>query len=171
MGYHTLIGDMGTVLSGGQKQRVLIARALYHRPRILLLDEATSHLDVQRERAVNTAIKATNMTRVIVAHRPETIRSADRVIALDKGKVVKDFQVMADDVEYPRLGHQDARIEQYARSSGDSARSPVSSPPNTKATLCGATATDASLRKTRSLAGLRDQSSHHGGTRMMWSYP
>ena len=59
MGYGTLIGDMGTVLSGGQKQRVLIARALYRQPGILLLDEATSHLDVEREKAVNAAIRAT----------------------------------------------------------------------------------------------------------------
>lgn len=99
MGYHTLIGDMGTVLSGGQKQRVLIARALYHRPSILLLDEATSHLDVRRERAVSQAIKATSMTRIIVAHRPETIRSADRVIAFDKGQVVKDLQVLEDETD------------------------------------------------------------------------
>jgi ATP-binding cassette subfamily B protein RaxB len=96
MGYHTLIGDMGTILSGGQKQRVLIARALYHRPSILLLDEATSHLDVRRERAVSAAIKATSMTRIIVAHRPETIRSADRVIALDQGKIVKDLLVVEE---------------------------------------------------------------------------
>ena len=99
MGYHTLIGDMGTVLSGGQKQRVLIARSLYHRPSILMLDEATSHLDVQRERAVNAAIKATNMTRIIVAHRPETIHSADRVIELDNGRAVKDLHVLTDGLE------------------------------------------------------------------------
>jgi ATP-binding cassette subfamily B protein RaxB len=84
MGYHTLIGDMGTVLSGGQKQRVLIARALYRRPSLLLLDEATSHLDVGGESVVNAAIHATQVTRVIVAHRPETIRSADRIIHLDR---------------------------------------------------------------------------------------
>jgi ATP-binding cassette subfamily B protein RaxB len=84
MGYHTLIGDMGTVLSGGQKQRVLIARALYRRPSLLLLDEATSHLDVAGESAVSAAIRATRVTRIIVAHRPETIRSADRVIQLDQ---------------------------------------------------------------------------------------
>jgi ATP-binding cassette subfamily B protein RaxB len=84
MGYNTLIGDMGTVLSGGQKQRVLIARALYRQPGVLLLDEATSDLDVANERLVNAAIRATRVTRVIVAHRPETIRSADRVINLDE---------------------------------------------------------------------------------------
>lgn len=83
MGYHTLIGDMGTVLSGGQKQRLLIARALYRQPAVLLLDEATSHLDVDNERAVSAAIRATAVTRIIIAHRPETIRSADRVIDLD----------------------------------------------------------------------------------------
>jgi ATP-binding cassette subfamily B protein RaxB len=82
MGYNTLVGDMGTVLSGGQKQRVLLARALYKQPRILLLDEATSHLDVTRERSVNEAIRSLNLTRIIVAHRPETIQMAERVIAL-----------------------------------------------------------------------------------------
>jgi ATP-binding cassette subfamily B protein RaxB len=83
MSYHTLIGDMGTVLSGGQKQRLLIARALYRQPGVLLLDEATSHLDVNNEKLVSQAIRATQLTRIIVAHRPETIRTADRVIDLD----------------------------------------------------------------------------------------
>jgi len=87
MGYHTLIGDMGTALSGGQKQRMLLARALYKRPQVLLLDEATSHLDVERERSVNQAIGQLALTRVIVAHRPETIASAGRVIALHEGRV------------------------------------------------------------------------------------
>ena len=100
MKFNTLIGDMGTVLSGGQKQRVLIARALYHRPGILLLDEATSHLDLGCERAVNAAIRATDVTRIIVAHRPETIRSADRLIVLEQGRVVKNFQVLVDDKEF-----------------------------------------------------------------------
>ena len=86
MGYDTLVGNMGTVLSGGQKQRVLLARALYKRPRILLLDEATSHLDIAREREVNVAVEALKITRVIVAHRPETIATATRVIALVDGQ-------------------------------------------------------------------------------------
>jgi ATP-binding cassette subfamily B protein RaxB len=92
MGYHTLIGDMGTVLSGGQKQRVLIARALYHDPSILLMDEATSHLDIGREKAVNEGIRGVRMTRIIVAHRPETILSADRVIVLEHGRIVDDLR-------------------------------------------------------------------------------
>ncbi|WP_370529877.1 peptidase domain-containing ABC transporter [Salinispirillum sp. LH 10-3-1] len=82
MQYNTLVGDMGTSLSGGQKQRVLLARALYRQPTILFLDEATSHLDTENESLVNQHIKALNITRVIVAHRKETIASADRVIDL-----------------------------------------------------------------------------------------
>jgi ATP-binding cassette subfamily B protein RaxB len=93
MGYNTLVGDMGTVLSGGQKQRVLLARALYKRPRILLLDEATSHLDIDKEQQVNSAIKALKITRMIIAHRPETIASAGRVIVVIGGKVVQDVSV------------------------------------------------------------------------------
>ncbi|KVD38938.1 ABC transporter [Burkholderia sp. ABCPW 11] len=90
MGYNTLVGDMGTVLSGGQKQRVLLARALYKRPKILVLDEATSHLDLHREQQVNAAIGALQMTRVIIAHRPETIASAGRVVMLNGGRIVLD---------------------------------------------------------------------------------
>jgi ATP-binding cassette subfamily B protein RaxB len=88
MGYQTLVGDMGSSLSGGQKQRILLARALYKRPKILCLDEATSHLDVDNELRVNTALANLHLTRVIVAHRPETIRSAQRVVTLRDGKIV-----------------------------------------------------------------------------------
>jgi len=95
MGYDTLIGDMGAALSGGQKQRILLARALYKRPRILLLDEATSSLDVERERVVNQAVRQLALTRVIVAHRPETIASASRVIALADGRVAQDLRSVA----------------------------------------------------------------------------
>ena len=90
MAYNTLIGDMGAALSGGQKQRILLARALYKRPSILFLDEATSHLDIARESLVNQAIRKLKVTRVIVAHRPETIASADRVIELAGGRVASD---------------------------------------------------------------------------------
>ena len=92
MGYHTLIGDMGTCISGGQKQRILLARALYKQPRILFLDEATSALDIDRERSVNQAIRHLDLTRVIVAHRPETIATATRVIVLQDGRVAQDLR-------------------------------------------------------------------------------
>jgi ATP-binding cassette subfamily B protein RaxB len=94
MAYYTLIGDMGATLSGGQKQRVLLARALYKRPRILFLDEATSALDVERERLVNQAVRRLRLTRVIVAHRPETIASADRVVVLAAGSVSHDLRTV-----------------------------------------------------------------------------
>jgi ATP-binding cassette subfamily B protein RaxB len=92
MGYHSLIGDMGTTLSGGQKQRVILARALYRNPRVLFLDEATSHLDVERERIVNEAVRGLSLTKVIIAHRPETIASADRVLVMQGGRIVQEMR-------------------------------------------------------------------------------
>jgi ATP-binding cassette, subfamily B, bacterial CvaB/MchF/RaxB len=89
MGYESLVGDMGSALSGGQKQRVLLARALYRRPRILILDEGTSHLDVETERAVNAALSNLAITRLVVAHRPETLRAAGRVVSLQDGVLVE----------------------------------------------------------------------------------
>ncbi|HJV95069.1 MAG TPA: ATP-binding cassette domain-containing protein, partial [Albitalea sp.] len=94
MAYHTLIGDMGTSISGGQKQRLLLARALYKRPKILFLDEATSALDIERERQVNQAVRQLDLTRVIVAHRSETIASANRVIVLGDGRVAQDLRTV-----------------------------------------------------------------------------
>lgn len=82
MGYETLIGELGLGISGGQKQRLLIARALYRKPNILFMDEATSHLDLNNESCINQAISGLSITRVIVAHRPSTIASADRVVDL-----------------------------------------------------------------------------------------
>jgi len=82
MNYNTLVGDMGASLSGGQKQRVLLARALYRKPDVLFLDEATSHLDIAGESIVNDHIKQLNITRIMVAHRPETIATADRIIEI-----------------------------------------------------------------------------------------
>ncbi|VUD42247.1 Toxin RTX-I translocation ATP-binding protein [Thalassocella blandensis] len=86
MGYRSLIGDMGSTLSGGQIQRILLARALYKRPKILFLDEATSSLDLAAEQHVNLAIRKLNITRIIIAHRPQSIMSADRIIKFGKGQ-------------------------------------------------------------------------------------
>ncbi|CAM4303538.1 peptidase domain-containing ABC transporter [Pseudoalteromonas byunsanensis] len=86
MGYDSLIGDMGSSLSGGQKQRIILARALYKNPKILYMDEATSHLDTSLESDINDAVSRLKITRVIIAHRKETIASADREIKLTKYK-------------------------------------------------------------------------------------
>jgi ATP-binding cassette subfamily B protein RaxB len=99
MGYESLVGDMGSTLSGGQKQRVLIARALYRRPRILILDEGTSHLDLENERAVNAALSQLAITRLVVAHRPETLRAAQRVITLEGGVMFEGDQCMTSKQE------------------------------------------------------------------------
>ncbi|SEP97165.1 ATP-binding cassette, subfamily B, RaxB [Pseudomonas cuatrocienegasensis] len=91
MGYQTLISEMGSGLSGGQKQRLLLARALYRKPRILALDEATSHLDIHSEQHVVSALNSINMTRILIAHRRETLVFATRVLFLEKGLIVQDL--------------------------------------------------------------------------------
>jgi ATP-binding cassette subfamily B protein RaxB len=83
MQYHSMLAEAAADISGGQKQRLFIARALYHAPRVLFLDEATSHLDAASEALVTRAVEAMDLTRVLVAHRKETIAIADRVVAID----------------------------------------------------------------------------------------
>ncbi|KAA1164613.1 peptidase domain-containing ABC transporter [Pseudoalteromonas fuliginea] len=104
MGYNTLVGDMGAALSGGQIQRLLLARALYRKPKILFMDEATSNLDTKLEFSVNEAVKNLDVTRIIIAHRPETIASADRVIELRYGEAIE--------VDKPDLGSRATAIKQ-----------------------------------------------------------
>ncbi len=82
MGYDSLISQTQTSLSGGQRQRILLARALYKQPQFLFLDEATSHLDLDLEKSINQALSNHPITQIMVAHRPETIAMADRVIEL-----------------------------------------------------------------------------------------
>ena len=85
MGYQTLLGETGGGLSGGQKQRILLARALYKKPGLLLLDEATSHLDVESEIEISQTLRQLGIPVLLIAHRPETIASADRVLYLRDG--------------------------------------------------------------------------------------
>ncbi|MCA3719274.1 MAG: ATP-binding cassette domain-containing protein, partial [Brevundimonas sp.] len=89
MGYHSLIGDMGSILSGGQKQRLLLARALYKQPAILFMDEGTANLDPELERRVMASLDEIKITRIMVAHREAAVRGADRIFLVDKGKVTE----------------------------------------------------------------------------------
>lgn len=95
MGYETMVGDMGSALSGGQKQRLLLARALYRRPRVLLMDEGTSALDPAREQAVNAAVARLGITRIMIAHRLETILCASRIYAVEDGLVQEVTEQLA----------------------------------------------------------------------------
>jgi ATP-binding cassette subfamily B protein len=90
-GWHTMIGPRGARLSGGQRQRLAIARALVRNPRVLLLDEATSALDSHSESQVQAALGAlmTGRTSLVVAHRLSTIRSADRIVVMERGHIVE----------------------------------------------------------------------------------
>jgi ATP-binding cassette subfamily B protein len=89
LGYRTLIGDSGLGISAGQKQRLLIARAIYKDPEFLFFDEATSALDAQNERAITENLQRIfpGKTVVIIAHRLSTVKNADRIIVLDRGRV------------------------------------------------------------------------------------
>lgn len=89
MGYNSLVGDMGANLSGGQVQRLLLARALYRSPSIVFLDEATSHLDQNNEIKISEKVKNLSVSRVMIAHRQETIDIADKVYVLEKGFLIE----------------------------------------------------------------------------------
>ena len=88
MGYNSLVGDMGSNLSGGQVQRLLLARALYQSPCVLFMDEATSHLDKDNETKISEQIQHLPMTRIMIAHRQETINMAEKVYVLKDGVLI-----------------------------------------------------------------------------------
>lgn len=107
-GYDTLVGERGSNLSGGQRQRVAIARALVTNPRILILDEATSALDYESERIIQQNMRriCEGRTVLIIAHRLSTVRTADRIVTIDKGELVEDGtheELLKTDGRYARL--------------------------------------------------------------------
>jgi len=109
-GFDTQVGERGTTLSGGQKQRIAIARALLRDAPILLLDEATSALDAESERLVQSALHQlmNNRTTLVIAHRLATILKADRILVMEKGRIIEQ-------------GSHDTLVEQgglYARLAG-----------------------------------------------------
>ena len=88
MGYNSLVGDMGSNLSGGQIQRLLLARALYQTPCVLFMDEATSHLDKDNETKISEQIQHLPITRIMIAHRQETINMVEKVYLLNDGTLI-----------------------------------------------------------------------------------
>ncbi|WLQ34214.1 peptidase domain-containing ABC transporter [Streptomyces castrisilvae] len=106
MGLHTLVSEMGANFSGGQRQRLAIVRALLQKPKLLVMDEATASLDTVNERRVNRIIEDLGATQVIIAHRLATIRSADRIHVLDRGRVVEQgthHELLSGDSLYAEL--------------------------------------------------------------------
>ncbi|PTY01037.1 hypothetical protein DB346_15655 [Verrucomicrobia bacterium LW23] len=89
MGLQTFVTEGGAIISGGQRQRLLLARALVNKPRILMLDDATSAVDNAMQKHVMDRIAKIDATRLVIAHRLNTVRAADRIIVLDKGRIVQ----------------------------------------------------------------------------------
>ena len=124
LGYDTVVGEMGVMLSGGERQRVAIARALLKNAPILLLDEATSALDNESERLVQAALEAlmVDRTTLVIAHRLSTVRRADRIYVISRGRVVEEGthqELLALNAEYRRL--YDMQFQDGPRETAESA--------------------------------------------------
>lgn len=109
-GYQTLVGERGVKLSGGQRQRLAIARALFARPKILIMDEPTSHLDIHSESLIQEALKnlsrERSFTKIIIAHRLSTVKNADQILVVEKGRVAErgtHKQLLAKHGAYARI--------------------------------------------------------------------
>src|SRR5207253_5255030 len=92
LGYDTPLGERGAGLSGGEKQRLSIARTLLYDPRILILDEATSSVDTESEKAIQDALEVLKRgrTTIAIAHRLSTLRTADRILVMERGKLIEE---------------------------------------------------------------------------------
>jgi ATP-binding cassette subfamily B protein len=127
-GYDSLVGERGQGLSGGERQRISIARALLIDPRILILDEATSSVDTETEKDIQAALDnlVRGRTTIAIAHRLSTIRKADRLVVLDRGKVVEvggHDELIAARGAYWRIHEAQARDDAKARAGGGAAES------------------------------------------------
>lgn len=116
MRYDTLVGDMGSTLSGGQKARILLARAIYREPALLILDEGSAHLDLQTEAAMNASLRRLGVTTILIAHRPETIALADRIVEVRNGLLIEHVSAQDGNAQ---AGHaaKEGRGEQRAAGS------------------------------------------------------
>jgi subfamily B ATP-binding cassette protein MsbA len=142
-GYETLVGERGVKLSGGQRQRIAIARALLKDPAVLVLDEATSNLDTESERLIEDAMERllVGRTTLIIAHRLSTVRRADRIIALDHGRIVEEgthAELLARGGVYARLYQRQFRDDDPAGAAAsitNAADRSTLSPPSATATI------------------------------------